>query len=171
MKHTAQAFAQAEFARHRDGTKAMRREGVSTDQPWLYLVGNAHHRRSDQEMADGGGWEPVQTVDPEPVVEQIRDPHDLEVFRERHNLRPDWHEPDEQGIGARIIGRHLDNAMGSTTRHEHAEWGGEFNVVLTFVEYNEESNEAPPRDLAVVNLATLLSWAAQYGKVQEDDKA
>ena len=39
----------------------MRRKDVNTDQPWIYLVGNAHHRRSDAEMVEEG-WEPVQTV-------------------------------------------------------------------------------------------------------------
>ena len=112
------------------------------------------------------GWELVQTVDPEPVAERMRDPHDLTEFADKYGLREDWHEPDEKSISARIIGRHLDNAMGSTTRHEHADWGGEFNVVLTFVEYDEESNEHTSRDLAVVNLATLLSWAAQHGECQ-----
>ena len=165
MKHSAQDFAQAEFARHRDGRKAMRRVEVDTDRPWLYLVGPRHHRKSDQEMADKG-WEPVQTVEKDVPVPMIREPYDLEMFRKRHGLRDNWHEPDERGISARIIGRHLDNAMGSTTRHEHADWGGEFNVVLTSVEYDEESNEHTSRDLAVVNLATLLSWAAQYGEDQ-----
>ena len=61
MKHSAQDFARAEFARHTDGRKAMRRKDVNTDQPWIYLVGNAHHRRSDAEMVEEG-WEPVQTV-------------------------------------------------------------------------------------------------------------
>lgn len=165
MKHSARDFAQAEFARHTDGRKAMRRKDVTTDQPWLYLVGQAHHRRSDQEMADEG-WELVQTVEGDVPVPMIREPYDLMMFRDEHGLRVDWHEPDEKNISARIIGRHLDNAMGSTTRHEHADWGGEFNVVLTFVEYDEESNEHTSRDLAVVNLATLLSWAAQYGEAQ-----
>lgn len=162
MKHSARDFAQAEFARHRDGTKAMRREGVSTDQPWLYLVGNAHHRRSDQEMADGG-WEPVQTTsDPVPVP-MIRVPYDLEMFRKRHSLRYDWHEPDNSGINARIIGTRLDNAMGSSTRFE-GESHCEFNVVLT---RRLEGFDGPiEEDLAVVNLATLLSWAAQYGKAK-----
>ena len=155
MKHNTQDFAQAEFARHTDGRKAMRREDVSTDQPWFYLEGNAHHRRSDQEMADEG-WVPVQAVSEDIPVFTVRGPYDLFRFRDCYGMRSDWHEPDEQGVGARVIGTHLDNAMGSTTRHEHADWGGEFNIVLTH----------EGEDRAVVNLATLLSWAAQYGEVQ-----
>lgn len=163
MKHSARDFARAEFARHPQRfNKAMRREDVNTDQPWLYLVGNAFHRRSDAEMADEG-WEPIQTTsDPVPVP-MIREPYDLMMFRNQHGVREDWHEPDNQNISARIIGRHLDNAMGSTTRHEHTDWGGEFNVVLTRM---DETDREIQEDLAVVNLATLLSWAAQYGEAQ-----
>lgn len=160
MKHSARDFARAEFARHPQRfNKAMRREDVNTDQPWLYLVGNAFHRRSDAEMADEG-WEPIQTVSEDVPVPMIREPYDLMMFRNQHGMREDWHEPDQQGIGARIIGTHLDNAMGSTTRHE-GEKHGEFNIVLTM-----EMGATETRDVAVVNLATLLSWAAQYGEAQ-----
>jgi hypothetical protein len=73
--------------------------------------------------------------------------HDLRV-------RPDWHEPDEQGVNARIIGTHLDNAMGSTTRplpsDDPSNPHGEFNVVIT----------RGGEDVAVINLASLLAWAA-----------
>ena len=165
MKHSARDFAQAEFARHPKGNRAFRRIGVITGHHWIAMDSHRTRRLTDQEMVDEG-WELVQTVDPEPVAERIRDPHDLTEFASNYGLREDWHEPDEKSISARIIGRHLDNAMGSTTRHEHADWGGEFNVVLTRKEYDDESNEHVSQDLAVVNLATLLSWAAQYGEAQ-----
>lgn len=160
MTNNPLAFAAAEFARHANGRKAMRREDVSTKEPWVYLTGNAINRLSDYEMAADGGWTIVQaTSDPVPVP-MIREPYDLEMFRKRYEMRYDWHEPDEQGIGARIIGTHLDNAMGSTTRHEGKEYS-EFNIVLTM-----EMGATETRDVAVVNLATLLSWAARYGKAQ-----
>lgn len=81
----------------------------------------------------------------------IQDAQALADFAEEHALREDWHEPDEQNIGARIIGTHLDNAMGSTTGFEHVEHG-EFNVILT----------VDGEDTAVVNLATLLSFATAH---------
>lgn len=62
-------------------------------------------------------------------------------------VRPDWHEPDEQDINAYVIGDHLDNAMGSAFTGNC----NELNVVLTF----------GGKPSAVVNLATLLSWAAE----------
>lgn len=66
-------------------------------------------------------------------------------------VRPDFHEPDERGVSARVIGTHLDNAMGSSSTNNV----NEMNVVLTYVEDDEA-----PQDVAVVNLATLLAFAA-----------
>lgn len=166
MKYTAEDFAQAEFARAVGGLRAVRQNNVGSDEPWLYLTGNTIHRKSDEQMAHGG-WTPVTTEQKSPsYVRLIASPQDLSSFAAANGLRPDWHEPDERGIGARIIGRHLDNAMGSTIRHEHSDWGGEFNVVLTRVKYDDEVSEWSQKDLAVVNLADLLSWAAQGGEVQ-----
>lgn len=167
MKHTAEDFARAEFARSANGKhKAMRREGVKTDEPWYYLTGNTIHRKDDEQMAHEG-WTPVTTEQKGPsYVRLIAGPQDLSSFAAANDLRHDWHEPDERGIGARIIGKRLDNAMGSTARHEHADWGGEFNVVLTRVRYDDEVNEWSQKDLAVVNLVTLLSWAAEHGECQ-----
>jgi hypothetical protein len=85
------------------------------------------------------------------VIEQaapvpIDSMEDLEAFRVEYGLRPDWHEPDEQEISARIVGDHLDNAMGPTLGD--AGETGELNVLLTH----------DGQGVAVVNLATLLSW-------------
>lgn len=71
------------------------------------------------------------------------------------NVRDDWHEPDERGVSARVVGNHLDNAMGPTV----SDHGGEFNVVIT-----QENDEGVPEDVAVVNLATLLAWASHSGR-------
>jgi hypothetical protein len=46
-------------------------------------------------------------------VKQIRVASDLGAFAEEHALRSDWHEPDESDVSARVVGDHLDNAMGS----------------------------------------------------------
>lgn len=84
----------------------------------------------------------------------IKDKADLQRFAQENEVAPNWHEPDQSGVGARIIGAHFDNAMGSTTRHEGEDFG-EFNVVLTV-----EDEQARSVDVAVVNLATLFSIAA-----------
>lgn len=77
-------------------------------------------------------------------------------------VRSDWHEPDEQDVDARIIGNHLDNAMGSSAEacivhtasgdHDHTE----YNVILTRGGEDDDSRT----DVAVINLATLLAWAS-----------
>lgn len=82
-------------------------------------------------------------------------------FARSHGLRPDWHEPDEQGVGARVIGTHLDNAHGDMAGRMVSKDGvdfSEFNVVLTV-----ENDEGVPEDAAVVNLASLLAIAARRG--------
>ncbi len=97
--------------------------------------------------------------------QQINTPQDLHLFARQHALRPDWHEPDESDIDARIIGTHLDNATGPTMRNEGSEYG-EFNVVLVQRGWGDDGERLPDRDLAVINLATLLSWAAESGRQQ-----
>lgn len=81
---------------------------------------------------------------------RINEPGDLALFADQHRLRPDWHEPDEQEVSARVVGDHLDNAMGPTVDHNC----GELNVVLI----------KEGKDVAVVNLATLLAWATERGR-------
>jgi hypothetical protein len=80
------------------------------------------------------------------LTRRIDKVEDLQRVAQVLGVRKDWHEPDEQEVNAYVVGDHLDNAMGSTTKHNH----GELNVVITH--YGE--------NFAVINLATLLSWAA-----------
>jgi hypothetical protein len=96
---------------------------------------------------------------PKEIVVGIHSPEDMANLAHDLKVRPDWHEPDEQEVNARLIGTHLDNAMGSTTRPigENNE-SGEFNVVIT----------RNGIDVAVVNLASLLAWASEYGRQSED---
>ncbi len=84
------------------------------------------------------------------TVTKIRTPADLAEFADRHMLRADWHEPDEVTVDARVIGDHLDNAMGPRIDGNC----GELNVVLTY----------DGDDEAVVNLADLLAWASRSGR-------
>ena len=47
------------------------------------------------------------------------------------DCRPDMHEPDEQELKARVVGDHLDNAMGTEIIPELLEKGAhEYVVVL-----------------------------------------
>lgn len=86
-------------------------------------------------------------------LRRINSAADLEAFRAQHGLRTDWHEPDNNGIDAQVIGHTLDNAMGPTVEHGF----GELNVVLLEEAQDGEGGTFDP--IAVVNLATLLGWA------------
>jgi len=87
-------------------------------------------------------------------IKGIHTPDDLSKLAADLGVRSDWHEPDEQEVDVRIRGNHLDNAMGSTMRDigDNNE-AGEYNIVIT----------RAGRDVAVVNLATLLSWGSWLG--------
>ena len=62
----------------------------------------------------------------------------------------DWHEPDEQGLSARVEGEDLDNAgCWPESAVNIKGYKGEFCVVLT----------KDGEDIAVVNLASLFSMA------------
>lgn len=95
-------------------------------------------------------------------VPKINTPDQLAGFAQKYGLRPDWHEPDEQDIGARVYGTQLDNAMGAGYVAGDGIDTGELNVVLYRI---PDSHDEPTEDLAVVNLANLLSWATQHGKL------
>lgn len=92
---------------------------------------------------------------------------DLEAFANRHGLRPDWHEPDEQGVTARVAGITLDNAFGARGHDIEADFGDasrfsdlweghELRVVLRV-----EGQDGGTEEEAVINLASLLGWACQ----------
>lgn len=91
------------------------------------------------------------------LIVNLNNRSDLQAFAAVNGLRNDWHEPDEQGISARIVGGHLDNAMGAT-----AEDALEYNVILTKeIAFDHLDGDTVAVDIAVVNLATLLSWASE----------
>lgn len=87
------------------------------------------------------------------VVQHIHTAEDLAAFAETYKLREDWHEPDEQGVTARVVGSKLDNAFGATTSRQNHDGGGELNVILSMHGI----------DAAVINLADLLAWASTRG--------
>jgi len=88
---------------------------------------------------------------------RIQTPGQLADVAAELKVRVDWHEPDEQEVNARIIGNHLDNAMGSRFEtipdDDPSNPAGELNVIIT----------RDGEDYAVVNLATLLSWGSAWG--------
>lgn len=68
--------------------------------------------------------------------------------------RPDMHEPDEQGIKARVIGDHLDNAFGTKIGEQALERGYQEFVVCI-----ERVDEGGVRYYARFNLASLIALA------------
>ena len=72
----------------------------------------------------------------------------LVAFADAHKMRPDWHEPDEQDVMAKVRGSILDNARGD--EYWESEGGrknsGEIVVILT-----------GPHWRISVNLANLLA--------------
>lgn len=88
-------------------------------------------------------------------VQRIQTRSELMRLKAELGVREDWHEPDEQGLNAYVVGDHLDNAMGSGLDHTH----GELQVIITKRGYSDDSKPYP---YAVINLATLLAWATGY---------
>lgn len=70
--------------------------------------------------------------------------------------REDMHEPDEQGISARVIGDHLDNAMGNTINYTKVGILGEGS--LTHQEYIVVLDSKDKGSL-LINLADLIALA------------
>lgn len=66
------------------------------------------------------------------------------------DCRLDMHEPDEQGISARVVGDHLDNAMGDEVDAKAIRGGFQEYVVIL---------QNAKRETLEVNLATLIAMA------------
>lgn len=70
-----------------------------------------------------------------------------------HDCRGDMHEPDEQGLEARLVGTNFDNAFGDTIDIERIKMGfQEMVVVFTRWEKGGVTSET-------FNLATLIALA------------
>lgn len=80
-------------------------------------------------------------------MKRIQSKAELVALAKRLGVRPDWHEPDEQGVTAGTHGTSFDNA---------GFWGSD-NTCRTQEQYVviRQDGEA----VAEVNLATLFAWA------------
>jgi hypothetical protein len=84
-------------------------------------------------------------------------------------VRSNWHEPDEQGLTARLDGMSFDNAgfwpTAEALRSGHLTVRSvEQHIVITRADPDDGCNECGQgegTDVAAINLATLLSWAAE----------
>jgi hypothetical protein len=90
-------------------------------------------------------------------VKRIDSRQELAELARWLRLRPDWHDPDEQEVDAVVLGRSFDNAG----------FWGEDNVDSQYTGVGKDSEEMyviirkDRTPVAEVNLATLLSWAAE----------
>jgi len=76
-------------------------------------------------------------------------------------VRPDWHEPDEQNVTARVEGNSFDNAGFWPT------YALPFTAPESIEQHVIISKEG--HDVAIVNLATLLAWASEPRTVPTTD--
>lgn len=83
-------------------------------------------------------------------MERIRTQEQLQSLAERLGVTLEWHEPDNQGVTVRLEGQSFDNA---------GTWPAQPGL-------NPEATEMylvisqKGRDMAMVNLANLLSWGS-----------
>lgn len=86
---------------------------------------------------------------------QSKEHERLRAFATKYGTRPDWHEPDEQEISARVIGTRLDNACGAAIDGGALREGyQEIVVILT---------HSHPHEQIEINLADLLALACAKG--------
>ncbi len=65
--------------------------------------------------------------------------------------RDDMHEPDEQGLSARVVGTHLDNAFGESITGEFLERG--YQEIVVILERDSDGR------VEKFNLASLIALA------------
>jgi hypothetical protein len=88
-------------------------------------------------------------------------------FSKDMGVRPDWHEPDEQELTARVEGTPLafDNAGFWPYTVGYLGAGppkAELHVIFSRMEIDDHGAARRGPDLACVNLATLCAWATGY---------
>lgn len=103
------------------------------------------------------------------VVEIITTRQQLVDLAQRLGMRDDWHEPDEQGVTARVDGLAFGNSgywpLAEALRNGYSVRSVEQHVVLSVIHEDEACDDcghAESEDVAAVNLATLLAWACGH---------
>ena len=87
----------------------------------------------------------------------------LHKWNVKHQMRPDWHEPDEQDVDASVVGTRLDNAMGHVVSQKAID--GDFQEIVVEIFHRPNSPHVPPGeadDYLDINLAHLLALATRY---------
>ncbi len=86
------------------------------------------------------------------TIRRIITPAQLRELAAELGVRPDWHEPDEQEVGAEVYGECFDNA---------GFWGDDLLSLGGYEMWVRLYKDSQP--VADVNLATLFAWAARDG--------
>jgi len=87
----------------------------------------------------------------------------LHKWSRKYRMRPDWHEPVEQGVRAEIVGTLLDNAFGNVIDPKMA--GGGFQEIIIRVQHGRRvdlGSQFVEDDHIDINLANLLALATRY---------
>ncbi len=104
-------------------------------------------------------------------MERIDTREQLRNLAARLQVRADWHEPDERGLSARVEGLSFDNAgfwptadalrsavLSARSVEMHVIISQDHGV--TDGHGCDECGRGDTEDVAAINLATLLAWAA-----------
>lgn len=96
-----------------------------------------------------------------PEPKRINEHEDLMTLYRDLGVRPDWHEPDEVNVTAKVIGTNFDNAghwPADPGSNLASRWIGSDSLEM----YVELHKDGLP--VAQINLATLFSWATARGE-------
>jgi hypothetical protein len=99
-------------------------------------------------------------------LERIIDRNRFVEFARERGVRPDWHEPDEQDLTARVEGYPLNFDNAGTWPDQRGAFGRdpreiiELHVIFSDLEIDSAGVRRRGPDLAAVNLADLCAWAS-----------
>lgn len=93
-------------------------------------------------------------------ITRVRTVYDLVALAERLKVRPDWHEPDEQGVTAKVFGQSFDNAgfwpYDPNQPDDRCQGSLDSECLEMYVELYQAGHP-----IAQVNLATLFAMACR----------
>ena len=78
-----------------------------------------------------------------------------ELLSVTEGCRPDIHEPDEQGLSAKVLGTTFDNAFGNDVDHDLLQRGCQEIVII----FEKEEDNSYKTNTTVFNLADLIALA------------
>lgn len=87
----------------------------------------------------------------------------LHKWARKYRMRSDWHESDEQGVRAEVVGTKLDNAFGNHVSPKAVEDGWQEIVIrVQHGRWADFGSQFVADDTIDINLANLLALACRY---------